>query len=176
MVNIKRIGQKNKSDINIANETFPIYGKMVPSYINEQWTYTIKHFNKYEAYEMTFPDTNYSYDELYQNSFFVGAYLGDDCIGLAIYQKSWNKYLYLYDLKVNLKARGCGIGRMLIEEGKSIAKENGYKGIYTQGQDNNLNACLFYVKSGFKIGGLDTMVYCGTKQEGKSDIIFYLNI
>ncbi len=50
---------------------------------------------------------------------------------------------------------------------------SGYNGIYTQGQDNNLGACLFYVKAGFYIGGLDTNVYKGTKQEGKSDIIFY---
>lgn len=28
-------------------------------------------------------------------------------------------------------------------------------------------------KTGFHIGGLDTNVYKGTKQEGKADIIFY---
>ena len=39
---------------------------------------------------------------------------------------------------------------------------------------NNLNACLFYIGCGFEIGGLNTRVYEGTKQEGKSDIYFYL--
>ena len=57
----------------------------------------------------------------------------------------------------------------------AIAKEKGYVGIYTQGQDNNLGACLFYIKTGFYIGGFDSNVYKGTKQEGKSDIIFYLD-
>ena len=41
------------------------------------------------------------------------------------------------------------------------------------GQDNNLAACQFYIKSGFRIGGVDTEVYNGTSQEGKADIIFY---
>lgn len=58
---------------------------------------------------------------------------------------------------------------------KIIDEAHNYSGIYTQGQDNNLFACLFYIKTGFHIGGLDTNVYKGTKQEGKADILFYLN-
>ena len=86
------------------------------------------------------------------------------------------KYMYLYDLKVNLDYRGLQIGKKLIEKSKEIAVKQGYKGIYTQGQDNNLGACLFYLKNGFVIGGLDTHVYTGTSQEGKSDILFYLDV
>ena len=65
---------------------------------------------------------------------------------------------------------------MLIEKSKQAAAEQGYLGIYTQGQDNNLGACLFYLNNGFVIGGLDTHVYNGTSQEGKSDILFYCKI
>ena len=65
---------------------------------------------------------------------------------------------------------------MLIEKSKETALEQGYRGIYTQGQDNNLGACLFYMKNGFVIGGLDTHVYTGTSGDGKSDILFYLDI
>lgn len=42
--------------------------------------------------------------------------------------------------------------------------------------DNNLGACLFYIKRGFVIGGLNTNVYKGTKQEGKADIYFYCDV
>ena len=34
---------------------------------------------------------------------------------------------------------------------------------------------VFDLKNGFVIGGLDTHVYVGTSQEGKSDILFYLD-
>lgn len=49
----------------------------------------------------------------------------------------------------------------------------GTRGVSTICQDNNLNAALFYLNSGFAIGGLDTRVYDGTKQAGKSDIFLY---
>ena len=84
--------------------------------------------------------------------------------------------MYLYDLKVNARYRGKGIAAMLMDRAGEIARERGYRGIYTQGQDDNLGACLFYIKYGFRIGGLDTEVYKGTAQEGKSDILFYLDI
>lgn len=86
------------------------------------------------------------------------------------------KYMNLYDLKVNQNCRGQGVGAALVEKAKDAAREKGCRGIYTRGQDNNLPACLFYLKRGFRIGGLDTDVYKGTSQEGKSDILFYLDI
>lgn len=38
-----------------------------------------------------------------------------------------------------------------------------------------MDACLFYLRYGFHIGGLDTEVYRGTRQEGKADILFYID-
>ncbi len=77
--------------------------------------------------------------------------------------------MYLYDLKVSREYRGRHIGRRLIQKSKEIAVQNGYYGLYTQGQGNNPGACLFYLNCGFYIGGLDTNVYRHTKQEGKAD-------
>lgn len=90
-------------------------------------------------------------------------------------RQAFFRYMYLYDLKVNSRYRRMGVARALIEKAKAIAKDNGYGGIYTQAQDNNLGACLFYLKTGFVIGGFDTHVYRGTPQEGKKDIYFYLD-
>lgn len=104
---------------------------------------------------------------------FIGAYDGDKCIGLAILRHDMFKYMYLYDLKVNAEYRSKGVGKMLIDESKKVAKDNGYIGVYTQGQDNNLGACHFYLGNGFEIGGLNTHVYNGTSQENKKDIFFY---
>lgn len=176
MFETKIIDAEHKQDINIPNEPFPLFGRMIPSYINEQWQYSIVRFEEDEICEMCFPDENYDYDTLSKNSIFVGAYDGDKCVGLAILQHSMMKYMYLYDLKVNKDHRGLRVGKMLIDTSKDVAVNQGYRGIYTQGQDNNLGACLFYLKNGFIIGGLDTHIYTGTSQEGKSDIIFYLDV
>lgn len=167
------IGKENSSDINIPNEPFEIFGRMIPEYKDEKWSYKTERFS--DTYEMCFPDENYSFDKMSENCVFIGAYDEGKCIGLAIMQRDYFKYMYLYDLKVNAQYRSSGVASALIEKAVQVAKAEGYSGIYTIGQDNNLGACLFYLKNGFVIGGLNTKVYCGTIQEDKKDIYFYLD-
>lgn len=176
MIEIKRIDASNKEDINIPNEPFKIWGQMIPTYDGSSWSYTTKEFDKDQVTEMTFLDEDYNFKERSKDSYFVGAYKEGKCVGLAIYKHDWMKYLYLEDLKVNAAARGNGIATLLLQEGQKIAAENDYKGIFTIGQDNNLSACLFYVKSNFEIGGFNTHEYKGTPQEDKSNIYFYLDL
>ncbi len=172
MIEIKIVTSERKSDINIPNEAFSMFGKLIPSYCDGKWTYKTVFFAPNEITEMCFPDENYDYDAM-RDSIFLGAYDGNKCVGLAILQPGFFKYMYLYDLKVNKAYRRRNIGVKLMKEAKKIAVQSGYCGLYTQGQDNNLGACLFYLNSGFYIGGADTNVYRHTKQEGKTDIIFY---
>ena len=173
MITTKIITEEHKDDINIKNHPFKLFGLMLLSYNNGKWDYTELLFPKENVTEMCFPDEDYDFEAMSQNSVFVGAYDGDRCVGLAILQQAFLKYMYLYDLKVNPDRRGQGVGRLLIGKCKEIALQQGYRGLYTQGQDNNLGACRFYLKSGFVIGGLDTHVYMGTAQENKKDILFY---
>ena len=49
--------------------------------------------------------------------------------------------------------------QILIKASYQYAIENGYAVLYTVGQNNNLNACLFYLACGFEIGGLDSKIY-----------------
>lgn len=173
-ITIKQIGFDRKTDINLPNEPFSIFGKLVPKYDNGIWSYSVEKYASKET--MRFPDENYDYGAMQSDSFFLGAYAEETCVGLAILQKSLHRYLYLYDLKVNAAYRGKGVGKMLLVEAKNLARGLGYRGIYTQGQDNNLGACMFYLKQGFVIGGLDTKIYDGSPQEGKKDIVFYLDL
>lgn len=173
MVEIKIIDSAHRADINIPNEPFRLFGRMIPSYVDEKWGYRTVLFDPADSSEMRFPDENYDYDAMKEDSVFLGAYDGEACVGLAIVQDAWFRYMYLYDLKVNRAYRGRGVARALMEKAKEIGRARGYSGLYTRGQDNNLAACLFYLKTGFHIGGLDTNVYRGTSQEGKSDILFY---
>ena len=172
MISIRIISDEQSCDINIPNEPFPLFGRMIPSYINERWEYKLQYFEEDLTY-MCFPDESYDFDSMKDEHTFIGAYDSNKCIGLAILRQGFLKYMYLYDLKVNAAYRGNGVGKMLIEKAKEIAAASGYRGLYAQAQDNNLGACLFYLNTGFYIGGFDSNVYRGTSQEGKSDIIFY---
>ena len=173
MIRISVISAENSRDINIPNEPFPLSGRMIPSLSEGQWRYRIE---KAETVtEMCFPDEHYDYDEMSRECVFLGAYDDDRCVGLAILRQGMFRYMYLEDLKVCREYRGKGIGRALISAAKETAAGSGYRGLYTIGQDNNLDACLFYLACGFRIGGFDNEVYRGTSQEGKADIFFYLS-
>ena len=84
--------------------------------------------------------------------------------------------MYIHDLKVNQVYRRQGVGQALIRAGQAIAKGEGHPGLTTIAQDNNVGACLFYLEMGFVIGSLDTHLYRGSRQEGKVDIFFYLDL
>ena len=171
---IRIMDATRRQDIDLPNQPFALFGRMIPRYIDGRWDYTAELFDA--PSEMCFPDEDYDYDAMAGNSLFLGAYEGERCVGLAIIQRGFFRYAYLYDLKVDRDFRRQGVGALLLEEAKSAARREGLRGIYTIGQDDNLGACLFYLKNGFRIGGLDTEVYGGTAQEGKADIYFYLDV
>lgn len=169
---IKIIDAAHASDINLKNEPFPLRGRMKITRTEDQWHHEEELLPPDAITEMTFPDENYVFSEMKQY-LFLGAYEAGQCVGLAILCPVFHPCLFLYDLKVKGDVRKHGIGRALIDKAVELAKAKGYTGIYTTGQDNNLNACLFYLACGFEIGGLDTAIYDGTKQAGKFDILFY---
>lgn len=172
MITIKRINEANKADINIKNEPFALFGKMIPLYDGREWSFRTEEFPEAERTEMIFPDENYDFAAM-KDYFFIGAYDGDECIGLGIYKKEWFKYLYLEDLKVNRRYRKHGVGKLITEEGMKLSHELGLRGVYVVAQDNNLAACKFYISDGYRIGGFNSEVYKGTSQENKKDIYFY---
>lgn len=153
------------------NEPFPLFGRMIPRYDGTTWTYTTEEFPPSARAEMVFPEEEY--DLAAEDFFYTGAFDGDTCVGLAVWQRDMFRYLYLYDLKITGAYRRHGIGGLLIDAGMKIARETGLIGVYTIVQDNNLAAARFYLKSGFAIGGLNTRVYDGTSQADKHDIYLY---
>ena len=167
------INAENSRDINIPNEPFPLNGRMIPSLSDGQWSYRVERAETVS--EMCFPDEQYDYDEMKKDCVFLGAYDDDRCIGLAILRRGMFRYLYLEDLKVSRAYRGQGAGRALISAAGEIASRDGYRGLYTIGQDNNLAACLFYLDYGVEIGGFDNHSSRGTAQEHKANILFYID-
>lgn len=169
---IRKITRENAGDLLLHNEPFEMPGRFVPGLENGAWSYHVEPFEKVGT--MGFPDEAYDFDEVTKDGAAFGAYKDGECVGLIVLKDAFWNYMYVHDLKVSSAARGKGVGRALIEAARQEALARGYGGLYLQAQDNNLNACLFYLKTGFQIGGFDNHVYNGTKQEGKADIIFYL--
>ncbi len=170
---IRVIDAAHQADINIPNEPFTLFGRMEVSRTDGKWGHEEVLFDGEDVSEMCFPDENYDFAAMQEDTVFLGAYDGEQCTGLAILQDGMCRYMYLCDLKVSGACRGRGVGHALMEKAMEVCRARGFRGLYTIGQDNNLGACRFYLKTGFHIGGLDTEVYKGTRQEGKADILFY---
>lgn len=106
MIAIKQI-TSNLNDIRLPNESFKIWGKMIPSLQDGKWDYKIQEFQQMET--MRFPNEAYTFDK---GKIYLGAYNEQEkCVGLALLEKNSFNYLYLADLKVNNAYRNKGIGK-----------------------------------------------------------------
>ncbi|MGG0731589.1 GNAT family N-acetyltransferase [Bacillus paramycoides] len=85
----------------------------------------------------------------------------DDIVGMVIVRRNWNEFAYVEDIKVDQKYRRHGIGRLLMDKVKKWSQDNDLAGIMLETQNNNINACKFYERYGFIIGGFDKFVYKG---------------
>ena len=172
MIEIRHIDAAHAADLRLPNEPFRLFGRMLPAYRDGRWSCELLRYAPEDVREMCFPDEDYRFEDMTED-ILLGAYDGETCVGLAILEPGFFRYLYLLDLKVCTAYRRQHVGTRLIEAARRATAEAGYCGLYTQGQDNNPGACLFYLHSGFRLGGLDTELYRHTKQEGKADLIFY---
>lgn len=172
-MNLRIIDKDDEQSLLLQNEAFAILGEINIKRNSGKWDYEIEKYDQKDVRKQTFPDENYKLEDINKNGFAIGAFDKGKIIGLAIFNDQWNKYLYLEDLKVSEKYRRKRVAHLLLKLAEKIAKEKKYKGFWTIGQNNNVAACMFYLKYGFEIGGLDTKVYDHTSQNGKQNIHFY---
>lgn len=158
-VNIVKLTLCRLRDINKANQSFEIIGRLIPSLINGRWTYTEEIYE--HSYPKSYPDDDCDYSEYIDSTdkaVFL-AYSDTECIGQIVLKKFWNKYALVEDICVSKSARGQGVGTALMQRAEEWARECGLCGLFLETQDNNLSACRFYAKFGFEIGGVNTMLY-----------------
>lgn len=149
----------NLTDMNKANESFEIIGKLKPSLVNGEWTYTEELFE--ESYLKSYPIDDCDYSDYIGNPTKVVflAYSDNKCTGQIVLKKDWNKYAFVEDICVSSSARGQGVGTALIQKAIEWAKQKDLCGLALETQDDNLLACRFYTKCGFEIGAVNTMLY-----------------
>ena len=78
---------------------------------------------------------------------------------MTIGMESWNNRLRVHELLVLERYRGMGLGTMLLDKAKQVARRNRCRVIVLETQSNNVGAIEFYRKQGFELGGFDTTAY-----------------
>ena len=171
---IKEINKQNLTDINKPNQPFDVIGKIVPVYQDGHWSYTECLFD--EPYEKRYDDDDIEPAHYINNPerIIYFCYDNNECVGQIELVRNWNKYALVADIAVAQKSRGKGVGVKLIKKAIEWAKEKGLCGLVLETQDNNLLACRFYSKMGFKIGAVDTMLYANFDNAVEKAVFWYM--
>jgi len=158
MLTIQPIDENNMQDINRVDGTFMIDSRLVLCAQDGQISYNIEPVSPQPK---RYPAEKFDWDTFIDNpdKAIYLAYLDGQIAGQLILWKNWNGYGYIEDIAVDVHFRRQRIGRRLIEQAISWAKERGLPGLMLETQDNNLPACKLYTACGFHLGGFDYELY-----------------
>ncbi|KAL6887325.1 acyl-CoA N-acyltransferase [Trichoderma longibrachiatum] len=87
--------------------------------------------------------------------------------------KAWNNLVEIRWIVLDVRIRGRGYGRMLLDKVVEWARKLGVAGIRLESQSNNVGACYFYKRYGFKFGGYDEYLYRGIPENSHETAFFW---
>ena len=155
-------------------EEFDIIGRLVPKYDGRDWSVSEELLDT--PLKKTYPDDVFDpniYVDNPNEAAFLAMHNGHR-VGSVRVGRHWNKNAFIDDLVVDGAHRGRGVGTMLMDAAAKWGKENGFHGVSLETQDNNLLACRFYMKYGFKLGGIDRHSYDAFPNRDETALYFYL--
>lgn len=169
---ITKITQFNRNDYKKLDDSFIVSGKVIPTFENNIWTYTVEtlaepYLKKYEE-----DDVDSSY--MNEDGKVVFLYYAENiCIGRVKVRSNWNGYALIEDIAVAKDYRKNGVGRALLNKAVEWAKNQQLGGLMLETQDVNVSACRFYERNEFVIGAVDTMIYSNLSTANEMAIFWY---
>lgn len=157
-------------------KSIKVFGRLRPTFDGKRWASFEELFEKPRVKIYPREDRDLSgYIDARDKAVFLA--VSDRVEGQITLKSNWNNFAYVEELYVSESARGQGIGRRLVERAEDWAAERRLKGLMLETQDLNLAACRFYAKTGFQIGGADTLLYEGLGTEvAEERAIFWYKI
>lgn len=146
--------------LNRVDGCFTVDARLVLSARDGEISYTIE---AVRPYLKRYPAKQFDWEAFIGNpdkAIFL-AYVAGQVAGQIILWKNWNGYGYIEDIAVDVHFRRQGIGRRLIEQAVTWAKERGLPGLMLETQNNNVAGCSLYDACGFHLGGFDQDLYRG---------------
>ncbi len=159
---ICQIDESNLSQVNIIDGSFIVDARLILSARDGQISYTIEPVRPYLKH---YPAEQFDWNTFIDNPdkaiylAYVDGQLAGQLAGQIILWKNWNHYGYIEDIAVDVNFRRQGIGRRLIEQAITWAKDRGLPGLMLETQNNNIAGCRLYEACGFHLGGFDRELY-----------------
>ncbi|MCL2364679.1 MAG: GNAT family N-acetyltransferase [Defluviitaleaceae bacterium] len=171
---ITAITHQNMKDINKPHQPFNVIGKIIPEFIDGAWSYTECLLDA--PYEKNYPASELNCEDFINNPHQIIYFYYDEneCVGQIEITKNWNGYALIQNIAVAKNSRKKGVGAQLMNAAIEWAKASGLSGLTLETQDINVSACRFYNKIGFRIGGVDTMLYANLDTAHEKAIFWYM--
>lgn len=100
------------------------------------------------------------YAQVVRHGCSFGAYVGAKCVGIVIAEPhTWNRSLWVWELHVDPKSRGQGIGRRLLDALLAAGKSRNLRTCVCETQNTNVPAMDFYRSVGFSVDAIDLSYY-----------------
>ena len=86
--------------------------------------------------------------------------------------EDWNETARIWNVYIDAKHRGQGLGRALIAQAAAWASapERKARALIAETQTNNYPACQFYLACGFELSGIDDHFYSNNDRDAKMGI------
>lgn len=175
-LSIEQISNTNSHYLPHEFQPFDIIGRFVPIYDGKEWSYRelLMDEHRQKTYESNDDYTAEEYIDNDEQTIFL-AIADGECVGMIRISQCWFGCGYIDDIMVDSEYRRMGIGVKLLDAAAAWCREHGLCGIVLETQDNNLSACRFYTKYGFKLCGINTEKYSLTKYKGEISLYFKLS-
>lgn len=92
---------------------------------------------------------------------------------LEVERERWRHTGMIWNILVDRQQRRRGIGLELVNRAVAWARKNKLRALVLETQTNNYPACCFYLKYGFKLGGIDDHFYSNDDIGVKEVAIFW---
>lgn len=160
----------------VSNEIYRVDRREIDDSVS--WTLTRERLNEplrkvYDSGRIDHILSSYS-DLKGENLHFVGAFKGEEFAGLVIWtETSWNNSLWVMDIRAKRELRGQGVGRALLDYVVRVARNDSWRGILVETQNNNYGAIRFYRRYGFQFAGFNDHLY-SNNDLARQDVAVYL--
>lgn len=92
---------------------------------------------------------------------------------LDVEEETWRNTAWIWNIMLDVEARGQGIGREMLNHIISWGRRRGLRAILLETQSNNVPACRFYMRMGFQLVGINTMFYTNQDLERDEVALFW---
>jgi streptothricin acetyltransferase len=163
----------NISDISKVGSTFEVRSRIAPYMKEGGFGFTLEEVPA--VYTKTYPHDEFDYTTQIGNPNKTArmVYINSESVGQVVLSRWWNNLDLTEDIWVDRRYRRTGIATKLMDAAINWAREAKKRGFMPETQDVNVPACLFYQQYGFTLGGVDRMLYRGTKNPSETALFWY---